>query len=148
MKNLAALLNLARTSVFVLAALVMGGCGDIAAVVKPDAAPGGDYYEGYMAGTQFIEDGYQGVGVAARWFKRYSLTETDAAIQKALMVLPPVIVENHSPVWIEAFRAGAETRFDQISAYSLRRSIPGKVLIVVSVLAIGGLLSYLRVTQP
>jgi hypothetical protein len=145
LQRIATLFGVASAPVFLLAALVLGGCAtQFAAVILPAAPMGDEYYGGYMAGTRYIEDGYDGVGPSARWFKSYSLTETDAAIQRALMSLPPDVVENHSLVWIEAFRAGATSRFDQIRAYSNKRAMPARVGIVVALLVAAGLVSAAR----
>jgi hypothetical protein len=117
------LVDLVRASTFVLAALALGGCSlTIPEALTPDAQPGGDYYEGYMAGRSFADDAWHRVGRAATWLDEHSLTATDVAIQKALMNLPPSIVESKSSVWIEAFRAGASTRFDQYQQAVRKRS--------------------------
>ena len=91
-----------------------------------------------------MEDGYDGVGPAAKWFKRYSLSETEATVEKALLSLPPDVIAGQSQVWIEAFRAGASNRFDQIASYSLRRAIPGRMLLVVALMVAAGLVSAAR----
>jgi len=115
----------------------------LAAVIVPNAEPGGDYYEGYMAGVSFAEDAWNRIGVAALWLDQYSLTATDVAVQKALMALPPSIVENHSPVWIEAFRAGASLRFDQFHTYATKRAVPVRILAIVLASFATSLLIYL-----
>ena len=114
MKLVKIIVDYVRASALVLATLALGGCSlTIPGMITPDAKPGGDYYEGYIAGRDFAEDAWHRVGRAASWLDEHSLTATDVAIQKALMNLPPSIVESRSSVWIEAFRAGASTRFDQ-----------------------------------
>lgn len=113
-QTIGVLVGTVRALMFVLAALVLGGCSlTIPRMITPDAQPGGDYYEGYIAGRDFANDAWSHVGAAASWLDEHSLTATDVAIYKALMNLPPRIVESKSSVWIEAFRAGASTRFDQ-----------------------------------
>lgn len=103
-----------RAAACVLAALAMGGCvATVAEVVRPDAEPGSEYHEGYMAGVEFADDAWFDQGIAADWLDINALTATDFGIQKALNNLPPEAVQNHSTCWVEAFRAGASTRFDQ-----------------------------------
>ncbi len=115
------LAGIARTSAFVLSALILGGCAShLAAVIMPDTEPGSDYYDGYMAGVSFAEDAWNHIGTAAVWLDGQSLRATDVAIQKALVRLPPSIVGNHSQVWIDAFRAGASGRFDQYRVFAGR----------------------------
>lgn len=128
-----------RASLFVLAALTLGGCSlTIPEMLTPDAQPGGDYYEGYIAGRDFANDAWSHVGAAASWLDEHSLTATDVAIQKALMNLPPSIVESKSSVWIEAFRAGASTRFDQYRQAAAERN--RNTYIAVTAVSLGVLL--------
>jgi hypothetical protein len=113
-KTIRRVARLARTSACVLGALALGGCyATVAEVVKPSAAPGSEYHEGYMAGVEFADDAWYDQGIAADWLKTNALTITDFEIQKALNNLPAEAVQHHSPVWVEAFRSGASTRFEQ-----------------------------------
>ncbi|MBN2536780.1 hypothetical protein JXB37_00725 [candidate division WOR-3 bacterium] len=106
--------RLARASACVLAALALGGCyATVAEVVRPDAAPGSEYHEGYLAGVEFADDAWFEQGMAREWMDANGLKITDFAIQKALNNLPAEAVQNHSVVWVEAFRSGASTRFSQ-----------------------------------
>ena len=110
----------------------------------PDTAPGSEYYDGYMAGTSFAEDAWKDIGTAAVWLDEHSLTASDVAIHKALLALPASIVENHTSVWIEAFRAGVSIRLDQYRARARQERenalliglFSGTVLLVVLSLAL------------
>jgi hypothetical protein len=145
MRQIAGLTDVVRASGLVLAALILGGCAaQLAAVIMPNTEPGSDYHAGYMAGVSFAEDAWNQVGTAASWLDRQSLTATDVAIQKALMSLPPSIVENQSPVWVEAFRAGASGRFDQYRVFAQqqrdRRILIG-VCTVLGVLTVAAIIA-------
>lgn len=121
-----------RDLLFLAAALILSGCVlNVPAVIQPDTEPGSDYYQGYIAGSAFADDGWKHIGAAATWLDQNSLTATDVGIQKALMNLPPSIVEDHTAVWVEAFRAGASTRFDQYRTASFVRGDKATRLTIV-----------------
>jgi hypothetical protein len=68
MKLVMIMVGFVRASAFVLAALALGGCSlTIPEMLTPDAQPGGDYYEGYIAGRNFANDAWSHIGAAASW---------------------------------------------------------------------------------
>jgi hypothetical protein len=122
MKLVMIMVDFVRASALVLATLALGGCSlAIPEALTPDAQPGGDYYEGYMVGTAYGDSAWKHVGWAGVWNYRNAVTAADDGIQRGVLNPPPSLVEGRSAVWIEAFRAGALSRYKQYEQAADRR---------------------------